>query len=87
MIAVIRIKGKVKVRKELEETLSRLRLRRKYSCILISEKDKVSLGMLDRVKSFVAFGTIDKQTLLRLIEKRARALKKANIIRICFSLM
>ena len=41
MIAIIRISGKVKIRQELEETLSRLRLRRKYVCVLLDEKEKV----------------------------------------------
>ncbi|OGJ21401.1 hypothetical protein A3K73_09220 [Candidatus Pacearchaeota archaeon RBG_13_36_9] len=77
MIIVIRISGKVKIRGEIEETLFRLRLRRKYSCILISEKDANRRGMLDKVKNYVSYGNIEKITLVRLIEKRAvRADKK-----------
>ncbi len=79
MIAVIRIKGKVKIRQEIEETLSRLRLRKKFVCILIDERDKVKLGMLKKVKDYVAFGEIDKGTLTRLIEKRAKREDKKQI--------
>jgi len=72
MIAVIRIAGQVKVREEIEQTLYRLRLRKKFACTLIHEKDKVKIGMLKKVKDFVAFGEIDKGTLVRLIEKRGK---------------
>jgi len=77
MIIVIRISGKVKIRKDIEETLFRLRLRRKYSCVLIYEKDGNALGMLEKVKNYVSYGNIEKETLVKLIEKRAvRADKK-----------
>lgn len=79
MIAIIRIKGKVKIREKIEETLSRLRLRRKYVCVLINEKDKVKLGMLKKIKDYVAFGEINKGTLIRLIEKRGKRIDKKQI--------
>lgn len=79
MIAIIRIRGQVKLRENIKETLSRLRLRKKYVCVLIDEKDKVKLGMLKRVKDNVAFGEIDKGTLIRLIEKRGKRIDKKPI--------
>ena len=79
MIAIIRIKGKVKIRKEIEETLIRLRLGKKYTCVLIDEKDKTKLGMLKKVKDYVAFGEIEKGMLIRLIEKRGKRVDKKEI--------
>lgn len=79
MIIVIRIKGKVKIKQKLEEVLFRLRLRKKYACVLISDKDKVRLGMLKRVKDHVAFGEIEKGALVRLIEKRGKRTDKMPI--------
>lgn len=79
MIVVIRIKGQVKLRENIKETLSRLRLRKKYVCILIEKKDKVKLGMLKKVKDSVAFGEIEKGALIRLIEKRGRRTDKKQI--------
>ena len=76
MIAIIRIKGKVKVREKLRETLERLRLRKKYVCVIIDEKDKTLFGMLKKVEGLVAYGEIDKGTLTRLIEKRGKAIEK-----------
>ena len=34
MIAIVRIVGKVGTEKDVEETLSRLRLRKKYTCVV-----------------------------------------------------
>lgn len=79
MIAIIRIKGKVKIRKEIEETLSRLRLGRKYVCVLVDEKDKIKLGMLKKIKDYAAYGEIEKGMLIRLIEKRGKRVDKKEI--------
>jgi len=74
MIAVIRIKGQVGLKKEIVETLNRLRIRKKYSCVIIDE-NPVNLGMLKRVKEFVAYGKIDEPTLKELTEKRSTKTK------------
>lgn len=70
-IAVIRIRGLVEVRKDLERTLDILRLRKKYSCVLVENKKDV-LGMLEKVKHLIAYGEIDEDTKKELILKRGR---------------
>ncbi|MEM3091046.1 MAG: uL30 family ribosomal protein [Candidatus Pacearchaeota archaeon] len=75
MICVIRIRGRVGLDKKIEETLSRLRLRKKYSCIVINPK-KEQLGMIYKVKDFVAFGEISKEVFENLIEKRGQLINK-----------
>jgi len=79
MIAIIRIEGKVKLKQDIEETLSRLRLKNKFSCTLIEEKNKVKMGMLKKVKDSAAFGEIENGTLIRLIEKRGKRIDKKEI--------
>jgi ribosomal protein L30/L7E len=54
ILAVIRIQGRVETEYKTEEILKRLRLKRKYSCSLISTKDNSMMGMLEKVKYFVA---------------------------------
>ncbi|GIU68428.1 MAG: 50S ribosomal protein L30 [Candidatus Pacearchaeota archaeon] len=81
MICVIRVRGRVNVRKDVEETLKRLRLRKKFSCVLL-EENKVNLGMIKKVKDFVAFGRIDRETLKKLIEKRGQKIDKSKKINI-----
>ena len=69
MIAIIRIKGRVGIEKGVRETLDRLGVRRKYSCVLV-EENPVSMGMIKKVNNFVAYGKIDEKTLKELKEKR-----------------
>lgn len=76
MIAIIRIKGEVGLRREIKETLDRLRLKKKYSCIVLEKPSKSELGMLKKVKDFVAYGNIDKETFDELVKKRGKKGKK-----------
>ena len=71
MIVVIRIKGLVEIRGEFAETLNRLRLRRKYSCVIAREKPEI-IGMIEKVRNFVAYGKISKEMLVELIKKRGK---------------
>ncbi len=68
-IAVIRITGDVNLKQDIKETLKRLHIRKKYSCIVL-ENNKVNLGMIKKVKDFVAFGKISEDTLKKLKQKR-----------------
>ena len=79
MIAIVRITGRVKTKEKVTETLVRLGLGKKYTCILIDEKDKIKNGMLKKVKDYVAYGEIDKQLIIRLVEKRGQSLNKKPI--------
>ncbi len=79
-IAVIRIRGQVGLKKEIAETLNRLRLRRKYSCVVFENPTKVQLGMIKKVRDFVAYGEINEETLKNLIEKRGQLISKKKDI-------
>ena len=73
--AVIRITGEVGLRKDVVETLNRLRLRKKYSCVVFENLTKEQLGMIKKVRDFVAFGDIDEETYKKLVEKRKTKIK------------
>lgn len=77
MICIIRIKGRVGLNEKVNETLDRLRLKRKYACVVIHEK-KEMMGMVKKVKDFVAFGKISGEMLETLIEKRGKPLDKGK---------
>ena len=74
MICVIRIKGAVGLNKDIKETLNRLKLRRKYSCVVL-EPTKENIGMVKKVRNQVAFGEIDDSTYKKLVEKRKTKIK------------
>jgi len=80
LIAVVRIAGEVKVKPEIVNTLYRLRLRKKYTCVLIDSSNKGLMGMLWRVRHSVAYGDIDKELLVKLLNARAQKIdgKKLN---------
>ncbi len=76
LIAVIRIAGDVKIKKEIKETFYRLRLRRKY--VLVNSANKNLLGMTNQLKNHIAYGEIDKETLIELIKNRGVYINKTN---------
>lgn len=71
MIAVIRVRGRVGVRKEIKDTLEMLRLKRVNHCVVVPETPSY-LGMLKKVKDYVAYGKIDFDTFLELLKWRGR---------------
>jgi len=75
MIAVIRIKGNVGLRKEIKETFERLRLKKKYSCIVSEKPGKEQLGMIEKVRNFVAYGDISKEVYEKLVQARGKKSK------------
>ncbi|GAI87735.1 unnamed protein product [marine sediment metagenome] len=72
MIAVIRIHGKVGLKKDVDETLKRLNLRNKYSCIILENPTKEQVGMVKKVRDFVAYGKINDETFEELKKKRGK---------------
>jgi len=78
MILVIRISGMVGLSTIIDESLFRLRLRRKYSAILLEDNPE-NRKLLQRIRSFVAYGEISDGMLLKLIEKRGQKIGKGEI--------
>ena len=74
-LAIIRIHGRVGLNKEIIETFNRLRLRRKYSCAVIENPTELNLGMIKKIKNFVAYGEINDETFKALNEKRKTKIK------------
>ncbi len=75
-IAVIRIKGQVGLRKEITETFRRLGLKKKYSCLVLEKPKQEELGMVEKVRNFVAFGEINDETYKKLVEARGQRSKR-----------
>jgi len=79
---IIRICGQVKIRKDVIETLNRLNLKKKYSCIVLEKPNEVELGMLEKVRNFVAYGEINNETLKKLVEARGKFSKSKTHFRL-----
>jgi len=77
-LLVIRISGMVDVPYKVSHTLDHMRLRRKFSAILMPETIE-TIKILHKVRSFVAFGKISDEMLSKLISLRGESLKKTKI--------
>ncbi len=71
-ICVIRIRGRVNIDRDIGETLDRLRLRKKYACVVLEKPSKSQMGMIKKVNNFVAFGNIDSKTYEELKKTRGK---------------
>lgn len=79
MLIVIRISGLVGMDREENEALFRLRLRRKYSAVLVKPTPE-NMKLLQFLRNFVAYGDVTKETLALLIQKRGQPVKKGTRI-------
>ena len=70
-LAVVRIRGTVNVRKEVEDTLRMLNLQRNCHATLIDDRPSL-LGMLRKAQSFITWGEASKETIALLLKKRGR---------------
>ena len=75
MFAVVRIRGSVNVREDIEDTLNMLNLNSPNNCVVIPET-KQYLGMLRKAKDRITWGNVDKKTLSKLLEKRSKISKE-----------
>ena len=69
-ILVIRIAGQAKNKISNNETLSRLKLRRKFTSTLVDSEDKIRMGMVQAVAHMVSYGEVDEAFVKDLNTKR-----------------
>ena len=69
LLAVVLVRGLVKVSQPVKDTLALLNLNRKNHCVVI-KGNPVNLGMIKKVKDYIAWGEIDEKTYQQLVEKR-----------------
>lgn len=74
-LAVVRVRGRRKVRPRIEKTLELLRLERPNHCVLLDDTPQ-NMGMLQTVKDYVTYGPVDERTVYRLLYKRGRKGRK-----------
>ena len=70
-LAVVRIRGTVNVRKDVEDTLRMLNLERNCHATLIDDRPSF-LVMLRKTQNVVTWGEVSKETIALLLRKRGR---------------
>ncbi len=79
MIAVVRIVGEVSIKSKIADTLDRMRLRKKYSCVVFEKPNEVQMGMIKKVRDFVAYGEISDEVYKELIKQRGKKGKDGKL--------
>ncbi|MAG47809.1 50S ribosomal protein L30 [archaeon] len=77
-VAVIRIKGKIGLKRGIKDALNILRLYNKHTCVIIDNTENY-IGMLKKVKDYVTWGEIDGSTFKLLISQRGRIAGKIRL--------
>lgn len=73
-IAIILIRGLIRIRGDIRDTLGMLRLFRKHTCIVVN-KTPAMIGMAVKCKDYVTYGEIDDDTFKSMVEKRGKVYK------------
>ena len=70
-LALIRLRSGIRAKSEVRDTLAMLRLHRINHLVLVDDSPSYK-GMVQKVKDYITWGEIDKETLAKLIRKRGR---------------
>ena len=70
-IAVIRVRGRVNVRRDVEDTLKMLRLHKPHHCIITRYTPPIR-GMLIKAQTKIAWGEITYETFEKILRARGR---------------
>jgi large subunit ribosomal protein L30 len=71
MYAIVQVRGVVKTRREIKDTLAMLRLHHINHCVVVPDTPEY-LGMIRKVKDFVAYGEVDAESLGTVLSTRGR---------------
>ncbi|BCU67569.1 50S ribosomal protein L30 [Sulfolobales archaeon HS-7] len=66
LIATIRVRGTVGIPHDIENTLIRLRLLRKYSAMVYPDKKEI-MGMIKYVSGYITWGEVNEEALSKLL--------------------
>jgi len=78
MFVVIRIRSTIGVRESIEKTFSMLNLKAVNNCVILPETESYK-GMIKKIKDVATYGTISKEMLSKMLEKRGRLLGNKRI--------
>ena len=78
LLAVVRVRGTIGVRRDISETLSRLRLKRVNNMIFIFGT-RSNLGMIKKCNDFITYGEINEETFGKLAERKELGTTKEDL--------
>ncbi len=78
LIAVIRVRGRIGVRRSIKETLVRMNLNRVNSLALLFGT-KSNIGMIKKCNDFVTYGAVNADMLGKLLAKKEAKASKEDV--------
>lgn len=69
--AVIRVRGHINIKEDIEDTMTLLRLNRVNHCVVIPQNE-VYKGMLQKAKDLITWGEVSDEMLAKMILSRGR---------------
>jgi large subunit ribosomal protein L30 len=70
-IAIILIRGKIGMHRDMKKTAELLRLFKKNTCVVYADTSVIR-GMAVKLKDYITYGNIDEETYNLLVEKRGK---------------
>jgi len=71
MYAAVRLRGGVKTRQDIRDTLTMLNLDRINHCVIVPETPNYK-GMIQKAKDYIAWGAVNPETLAQMLENRGK---------------
>ncbi|MHC1626296.1 MAG: 50S ribosomal protein L30 [Methanoculleaceae archaeon] len=78
MYAVVQVRGTVNTRREIRDTLRMLRLHHINHCVIVP-KTPAYLGMIRKVRGYVAYGEVNSEALTTLLRTRGRLIGNVRL--------
>ncbi len=78
LLAVIRVRGRIGVRRDINETLSRMNLKSPNNMVLLSAT-KTNLGMIKKCNDFVTYGEVDGALIEKVLQKKGLKASKEDL--------
>lgn len=71
MFVVVKVRGNVKVRGKIKDTMKMLNLKAVNNCVVIPETPQIK-GMIQKAKDYITFGEIEKDVFKKMFLKWGR---------------
>lgn len=78
LYAVVLVRGLMGIRSDIRDALFMLRLRKKHTCVIITGST-INIGMLKKVKDYVAYGPVSQETVDALAKARKSFVKDRQV--------
>ena len=73
-IVIVRVRGTIDAKNDIDRTLNQLRLYKKNYCVVVPGNESYA-GMVNKVNDYVTWGNIDEETYNLLVDKKGEEYK------------